>query len=311
MADDLHDPLSATHESTVLDFKREFDPSVASEWCELIKDIIAMANSGGGVILIGVNDDGTVSGCDVAPVLKLDPADVINRIYKYTDLQFSGFEVMKIEKNGHPIAAIRISRAPSVPIAFTKPGTYPIEGGRQKSAFSAGTIYFRHGAKSEPCSAEDLREFMEHEIAIRREGWLGNIRKVVEAPPGSHVAVLPPGSPAPSIEPAGTPIRLVDDPNAPALGFLHPDASHPYRLIDVVRAVNERSNGKIKVNSFDIQCVRQRYDVDNNPTYFYRLKFASPRYSEAFIEWLLQSVAEEPTFFGRVRSECRASTAAV
>jgi hypothetical protein len=264
-----------------------------------------MANSGGGVILIGVNDDGTPSDADINSAFDIDPADVTNRIYKYTDFQFAGFDISKWVRDGRPVAVINISKSGSAPIVFTKPGTYPIEGGRQKTAFSMGTVYFRHGAKSEPCSSEDLRQFMNQEISIRREAWLGNIRKVVEAPPGSEVAIIPPDAKPRTIEPSGTPIRLVDDPSVPALGFLHPDASHPHRLMDVVRKLKDRSGGELKVSSFDIQCVRQRYEVDQNPTFFYRMKFTSPRYSEAFVEWLVQRLDEEPDFFSRVRAECR------
>jgi len=50
--------VSAKRESKAVDFKRSFDPASVAEWCELIKDIVAMANSGGGTILIGVNNDG-------------------------------------------------------------------------------------------------------------------------------------------------------------------------------------------------------------------------------------------------------------
>jgi hypothetical protein len=133
----------------------------------------------------------------------------------------------------------------------------------------------------------------------------------VEAPSDSQVAIVPRGSVAPVVAPDGVPLRLVDDPSAPAVGFLHPDASHPYRLIDVVRAFNDKTGGNIKINSYDVQCVRQRYDIDKNPTFFYKLKFTSPRYSEAFIDWLLQRVAEELGFFNRIRAECRGRNSAV
>jgi hypothetical protein len=41
-------------ESAELEFKAAFDPASPSEWCELIKDIVAMANSGGGLIVFGI-----------------------------------------------------------------------------------------------------------------------------------------------------------------------------------------------------------------------------------------------------------------
>src|SRR5665647_2994667 len=54
--------LSAPKESGMVDFKTELNFSAPHTWCELIKDILAMANSGGGVILVGVDDSGKPSG---------------------------------------------------------------------------------------------------------------------------------------------------------------------------------------------------------------------------------------------------------
>lgn len=39
--------LKAKRESKFVDFKRSFNPAEGGEWCELIKDIVAMANTGG------------------------------------------------------------------------------------------------------------------------------------------------------------------------------------------------------------------------------------------------------------------------
>lgn len=66
-------------ESATVDFKLSFDPKSKGEWCELIKDIVAMSNSGGGSIVVGVDDDGNPStNSDIAPLLAVDPADVTN-----------------------------------------------------------------------------------------------------------------------------------------------------------------------------------------------------------------------------------------
>jgi len=51
--------LTAKRESKHLDFKRSFDSDSAADWCEVLKDIAAFANSGGGNILVGVNNDGS------------------------------------------------------------------------------------------------------------------------------------------------------------------------------------------------------------------------------------------------------------
>src|SRR5262249_3822598 len=81
----------AKGEGDRLDFKGAFDPSLTGDWCELIKDIIAMAKSGGGCVIVGLNDDGKPSGDNVAAFLALDAADVGNKIHKYTGHHFSDF----------------------------------------------------------------------------------------------------------------------------------------------------------------------------------------------------------------------------
>lgn len=66
-----------TGESASADFKSSFDPQSKQDWCELIKDIVAMSNSGGGLIIVGVDDDGNpLANADVASVLAVDPGRV-------------------------------------------------------------------------------------------------------------------------------------------------------------------------------------------------------------------------------------------
>lgn len=87
----LETALQTDQESQVLDFKSSIDFGSKGEWLELTKDLIAMANSGGGVILIGLLDDGSPSGFDVAPIFAVDPADITNRIFAYTGQHFGKF----------------------------------------------------------------------------------------------------------------------------------------------------------------------------------------------------------------------------
>ncbi len=63
--------LQSNSETESLDFKRSFNPDSAAEWIELIKDIIAIANSGGGIILPGVEDNGSPATSDVSCVFDI------------------------------------------------------------------------------------------------------------------------------------------------------------------------------------------------------------------------------------------------
>ena len=53
-ADDLTRAARARREGRRVEFKERFDPASTAEWCELLKDMVALINSGGGVLVIGV-----------------------------------------------------------------------------------------------------------------------------------------------------------------------------------------------------------------------------------------------------------------
>jgi len=148
-----------------------------------------MANSGGGGVIVGVKDNGHPSGWDPSSLLQYDHAKIVDRISRYVGEPFADFEIRPEEWKGKPVATIVISRVP-IPMVFVQPGTYDVGNGKQKTAFGRGTIYFRHGAKSETAHPRDLRIVLERELERVRKSWLGNIRKVVSAPAGSRVEVL-------------------------------------------------------------------------------------------------------------------------
>ena len=203
----INEALSRNKESTALDFKSKFDVLSIGDWCEIVKDIVAMANTGGGIILVGVANDGSPSNENLDNIRKLDPAVVADKVFSYTGDQFSAFEIREVEKNQKLVVAILVGKV-SNPLVFIKSGNYQTEAGKQKEAFSKGAVYFRHSAKSEPCTAADLRDFLRREIEQTKSFWLSGIRQVVEAPEGSKVVVH-------RMEP-GDGVRISADPQAPA-----------------------------------------------------------------------------------------------
>jgi len=183
---------------------------------------------------------------------------------------------------------------------FSKPGTYEVAPSKQKVAFSQGTVYFRHGAKSEPANSKDLSDFLDRRVETTRKSWLGNIRKVIEAPQGYKVKVLPPEV-TESSSVTATPIRIVDDPSAPAYRKIDPDTTHPHRLKEVVQLVNQKLRGGRRMSAYTVQTIRRAHDIDSKSQYFYHSKFASPQYSDAFVDWLVDNIDRDPEFFERAR----------
>lgn len=300
--------LGRSSERDDVDFKSSFDPTSNRDWLELIKDVAAFANSGGGYILIGLNDDGTPAYSDVSGILAVDPSDLENRLFKYFGQHFSGVEIIETQKQGTEICALRISPA-RIPIVFSRVGETELPDGKKKTVFALGTVYFRHGTKSEPGTTDDLRRFLERELEFTRKSWLDGIAKVVEAPAGSRFAVLPPeGSPT---GPAGSlPMQLTNDPEAPAYYAVPLDQTHPHRQKEVVKEVNARLAGRKSINMHDIICIRRVYEVQKNISFCYTQNFASPRYSQQFVDWIVAQYEANIDFFEQTRDKYDAAKAA-
>lgn len=205
--------LSADRESKSIEFKREFDPSSRPQWCEIIKDIVAIGNSGGGIIIFGLKDDGSPSGIDVQAIKKIDPAEISNKISSFTGAADLEFEIHSLIKDGHDIVAFLIRSAP-IPLVFEKEGAYDIQSGGKGSAFAKGSIYFRHGAKSEPARNSDLPAAFEKHLKSERKSWLSGVRKVIEAPRGSKIIALQPTRSDESPKISHSAVRAVQTPDA-------------------------------------------------------------------------------------------------
>jgi len=317
---------SLTGESASADFKSAFDPQSKQDWCELIKDIVAMSNSGGGLIIVGVDDDeNPLSNADVASVLAVDPADVTNRIHGYTDQHFAAFEIAPSTRRGTPVAVIDVGPS-DIPIVFTAHGGYATPGG-QKAAFVKGSVYFRHGAKREPGTTDDLRQALERKLAQVKGFWLDGIGKIMAAPAGSDVQIvqraitlrdsedampvrLTTDGEAPTFgtssvalrdAPDAVPIRLTNDENAPTLSVMQADKLYPYRLKELVKRLAERMGGQAVIGTHDLQCVRRVHKIDDDPMFSYQAQHSPRKYTEAFVDWLLSKYTEDSNFFKQAR----------
>ncbi len=299
---------NAARESRYIDFKSKFDLTSGGDWCEVIKDIVAMANSGGGIIVFGVADDGSNCEFDGTALLAFDTADIANRMARYTGNQTVDVEVVEIKRGEQSRPAIVVSNT-DVPMIFSKPGTYDIGGGRQKTAFAQGTLYFRHGSKSEPGNRDDLASWRDREISKVRKNWLGGIRKVVEAAPGDTVTVVS-SSRLKGADSHVINAKVSSDPSA--VSFVPRNAAElwPHRQKDLILEVNGRLGTAARINSHDVYCIKTVFDVlKSHPEFSYQSHpLASPQYSNAFADWIVSEYRKDNAFFHRVRTECRSKT---
>jgi hypothetical protein len=254
------------------------------DYVELVRDVAAMANSGGGVIVL----DG---------IAGVDEELLHERLGQYAEPEFEGFDVEPLSRNGRPSTAVVVEGVGNSPLVFTQTGRM----GGDHVAFVRGGLYFRHGAKSEAATGDDVRQFIRRQLEATRTQWLANIRQVMHAPDGAEVAVVETAERDEEGRP--TLIRLTTDPHAPLYGQVDPDQSHPYRQKEVIREVNARL-GEGAVNAFDILSVRRVHAIseETRPEFVHVPKFGSPQYSDAFVEWLVAERERDPRFFEQAKS---------
>src|SRR5438046_1820411 len=118
----VENALTARRESRQIEFKQSVDVGSKQDWCEIIKDLVAIANSGGGVIVFGVNNRGEPVGVDLSALRAIDPATISDRIHPYTETQFTDFEIHEPEKAGHKLVAWLVKPS-QMPTVFAQPGT--------------------------------------------------------------------------------------------------------------------------------------------------------------------------------------------
>jgi hypothetical protein len=233
---------------------------------ELAIDIAALANSGGGVVVLHAD-------------VRVDRDELVRRI------GFDRFTFDEVARNGASAVAIVVEPVGDAPILVD------------------GHAYFRHGGKSRPATAEDLRKFLERRLDLVRRHWLKSIREVLIAPEGAHVAVVETTERDEHGEPVL--IRLSADPNAPVYGRLDPDRTHPYRQKEVVSEVNRKLPEGVEVKGYDILSVRRVHEIseERQPEFTHVPKFGSPQYSDAFVDWIVEQHASDPEFFTKAKEK--------
>jgi hypothetical protein len=259
-------------------------------WCELIRDVVAVANSGGGRLAVPMKktaDETTV----------LNPAALEDRLFYFAGATRSDLPI-EVESSANRASATIVIPAAAVPILFSRSGTISdTSSGAKHEVYPAGSLYFRHGDVSEPGTLDDMRAFFRRVMRRAAGQWLSRIRRVLRDAasfPEKQVG-------APGVSGPPQPVRIVTDPAAPALQPQDVDRLYPLRQKDLVRQLN-REFGRRLVNSYDVQAVRRQHHLDERPDFVFHLPGAGRRYSRAAAEWIVGAYRRDPEFFQQARA---------
>lgn len=194
-------------ESSHVEFKSIVAIQGKESWCEIIKDIVAVSNSGGGKIYFGCSDSGCrVNIEDDAKVSVPDPADIVNHIGSYTNSTTPNIIVDVASDHDSWYWVVTVSESNS-PIVFDREGSYSTGSGKPKIAFRVGVVYTRQAGRSCPANSGSIRDIFDRMMQYR----LSLVKQVLSAPVGTSMAIKT------GEEIAGdgvSDVRVVDDPNA-------------------------------------------------------------------------------------------------
>lgn len=295
-------------ETASVEFKSAFDTNDRRLWPQLIRSVIAMHNSGGGVIVFGLGSDGEPAGTDVCAVLKCDPIQISEKVKHYTDRPLPNVLVESFSKGSANYPGWIIPSA-SVPLPFSRHGD--VHNGKEKpeKLFHPGQVYVRRGPSSVPADAEDFAQIVSRIRSLERQEFAAQIGKFAVVPPGHTIQVLAPGAVVSSSAPAGA-VRITDDPSAPAAIVVDKFKTHPHRQRELVQRLATRIPG-CRANGHDITCIRKLYASEIEAKGFiYNPPHSSPHYSDDFAEWIVGRIGSDPAFLDKTRAALKQGNAA-
>lgn len=149
---------TADYESDNLDFKEK--------WIEkgvLAKELLAMANSGGGIIIFGVKEVETNKFDPCGLQEMCDPADIQNRVEKYisTNLKY------RIEKFSFDRSEYEKLQGKSFQVIIVEdlPQYLPYISESETDGLKKATIYVRHGTECVVADKDDVEALINRRIS--------------------------------------------------------------------------------------------------------------------------------------------------
>jgi hypothetical protein len=262
---------TAKRASKYVALRAAFDAADDGDWEELVRDLAALANSGGGVVVVD----------DADSILELGAARIADGFARHAGESFTAIDTHEVSRNGTRAAVIVVGSATTAPLVVE------------------GVAYFRHGARSAPSTSRDLSTFIERRLTLVRRELLAGVKKVIGAPSGAEIVAIQ------RTDPAGEPsrIQITTDEDAPVYGRIDPDATHPFRQKELLQQINARLPEAARINSYDMVAVRKTLGIDEttHPQFVHLFHYGGVQYSEAFLDWIVHGYARDPGFFDRAR----------
>jgi hypothetical protein len=231
---------------------------------DLVKTIVAFANTRGGVIRINS------FSCEKS---RLDSARLDDLVNKYITPRLGGIS------SGHPeegACEIKVLKSPSSPHVFSRTQTYKDTAGTDRTAWSEGLIPVRRSSKTTAALGDDIQRLIAERLQSLLSALAGSIAKF-----GTKIAD----------DPMAIPIRITDDPDSLELAVRDFNEVYPFAAAKVGKEIGKSQNW--------VASAVRKLSLLGNKSYHARIDgYTSPiqRYSQACIDRLKKELADNPDF---------------
>lgn len=182
---DLEQIIRSGRETKTLDYKgpSSWDEKDKKACCELVKDILAMANTGGGYIVVGVAESAAgfdFLGLSDDQLKSFDPSRISRFVQNYADPPIS-CEVAKVTSHARTFAVIEVAGFSDTPHICQK----DFEG-----VLRATALYVRtDNSESAPIkSSADFRRIVEAAVRNKQDQLLQSFRAILVGTAKAHAA---------------------------------------------------------------------------------------------------------------------------
>ena len=176
-----------------LEYKGSFDDSKYA-WVSILVDIVSMANTEGGLIIIGISDDGKHIGVDQKLFRSFDPANVNNKLRAYSPNSSIEINSRLISYYRKYYICLGIPEIKNI-IIFDKDGNYQDNKGETKAAFWRGVVYFRKPGGKMPATQSDIESKIREISEARTRQFLAKLEHVASMPSETELVAVNPNEP--------------------------------------------------------------------------------------------------------------------
>jgi hypothetical protein len=180
-------------------------------WPAILKDVVAMHNSGGGMLVLGIADNGSRVGLDLSLMTPLDPTNVGNKGRRYHINGLFRTAYTEVVYYGKRYGFLFVHAGGGL-LTFDKDVQVDRPGQSPEIVARPGVLYVRRDSSSRPACQNDLDEIMHRLLGRGIRAFLARVEKVASLPASTQLIAKTPGASGGYMLTAagqGVPVRVI------------------------------------------------------------------------------------------------------